>query len=83
MEETDEEVAIHTPYVICNDWMYQSFAEICEENPNVTMMTNSVANNGNPFGASDYQKIKEGFWRQALKSRSMKAGCLTMERVLP
>ena len=74
MEETDEEVAIHTPYVICNDWMYQSFADICEENPNVTMMTNSVANNGNPFGASDYQKNKGRLLETSLKIQEYEGG---------
>ena len=67
-------MAIHTPYVICNDWMYQSFADICEENPNVTMMTNSVANNGNPFGASDYQKNKGRLLETGLKIQEYEGG---------
>ena len=58
MKDTDEEIAIHTPYIICNDWMYQEFESVCEANENVLLMTNSVANNGNPFGASDYRKNK-------------------------
>lgn len=59
MKDTEEEVRIHTPYVICNDWMYENLREICEDNPNVLLLTNSVANNGNPFGASDYLLHKE------------------------
>ena len=35
--------------------MYDAFAEIAAAVPEVRMMTNSVANNGNPFGAGDYQ----------------------------
>lgn len=58
MKDTGEEIAIHTPYIICNDWMYQEFESVCEANENVLLMTNSVANNGNPFGASDYRKNK-------------------------
>lgn len=58
MQASDEEISIHTPYIICNDWMYESFASVCEKNENVSLMTNSVANNGNPFGASDYKKNK-------------------------
>ncbi len=58
MKDTDEEIAIHTPYIICNDWMYKEFASVCGANENVLLMTNSVANNGNPFGASDYSKNK-------------------------
>ncbi len=61
MKQAQEEVAIHTPYIICNDWMYQDFKSVCEANKNVLLMTNSVANNGNPFGASDYRKTKENF----------------------
>lgn len=54
MKHGEGEIRIHTPYIICNDWMYESFREICEGNPDVALMTNSAANNGNPFGASDY-----------------------------
>lgn len=58
MKNADGEILIHTPYVICNEWMYQSFAQVCAGNKEVSMLTNSVANNGNPFGASDYSKNK-------------------------
>ncbi len=47
-------ITIHTPYIICNEWMYDSFREICESHPDTVLMTNSAGNNGNPFGASDY-----------------------------
>lgn len=55
MKQAKESVTIHTPYIIANDFMYDSFAEIAAAVPDVKMMTNSVANNGNPFGAGDYQ----------------------------
>ncbi len=58
MKQAEGDILIHTPYIICNNWMYDSFREVCESNPNTSLMTNSVANNGNPFGASDYQKNK-------------------------
>lgn len=54
MSQAKKEVCIHTPYVICNDWMYDNFKNICDKGIHVTMMTNSSANNGNPFGAVDY-----------------------------
>lgn len=54
MKESEEEITIHTPYIICNGWMYEELAAICDGNQNVNLMTNSAANNGNPFGASDY-----------------------------
>lgn len=59
MGQAKEEVCFHTPYIICDDWMMERLEKICENVPRVVMMTNSVANNGNPFGAMDYQKNRE------------------------
>ena len=59
MKQAKEEVVFHTPYVICDDWMLERLKEVCKGDKDVKMMTNSVANNGNPFGAMDYQKNKE------------------------
>jgi CDP-diacylglycerol--glycerol-3-phosphate 3-phosphatidyltransferase len=53
MKNAKNNVKIHTPYFIPNDIMYQLFQEIAR-NSDVTIMFNSVANNGNPFAASDY-----------------------------
>lgn len=54
MQEAREQVTIHTPYIICNEMMYEEFRNICATVPEVRLMTNSAANNGNPFGAGDY-----------------------------
>lgn len=59
MSQAKKEIWVHTPYVICNDWMYQSFQKICSGSAAVNMMTNSVTNNGNPFGAVDYALNKK------------------------
>ncbi|MCD7738217.1 MAG: phospholipase D family protein [Lachnospiraceae bacterium] len=59
MAQAEESVVFHTPYIICNDWMMERLEMICDEVEEVIMMTNSVANNGNPFGASDYARNKE------------------------
>ena len=59
MSQAKKEVWIHTPYVICNEWMYGTFKEICDKGISVTMMTNSSSNNGNPFGAVDYALNKD------------------------
>lgn len=59
MQQADEEVRFHTPYIICNEWMLEQLKEICDRTEAVIMMTNSVAKNGNPFGAMDYAKHKE------------------------
>lgn len=55
MKQARESITIHTPYIIANDFMYNAFAEIASAVPEARMMTNSVANNGNPFGAGDYR----------------------------
>ena len=55
--EEAEEADIHTPYVISNSWMLECLAEVCEST-DVTLMTNSLANNGNPFGATFYRQAK-------------------------
>lgn len=58
MKQAREQVVFHTPYIICSDWMLERLKEICSQGNRVQMMTNSVANNGNPFGAMDYRKNK-------------------------
>lgn len=58
MKTAEKEVVFHTPYIICNEWMLARLEEVCKQVPRVRMMTNSVANNGNPFGAMDYEKEK-------------------------
>lgn len=58
MQKAEAEVRFHTPYILCNDWMLRRLETVCGSVPDVVMMTNSVANNGNPFGSMDYQKNK-------------------------
>ncbi len=55
MENATESVSIHTPYVICNDAMMEEFGTLSSLVPSVQLMTNSPANNSNPFGAAYYQ----------------------------
>ena len=50
---------IHTPYLICNRWMLRRLERIAEQNDGSVLMTNSIANNGNPFGAMDYWAHKD------------------------
>lgn len=54
MANAEEKVVIHTPYIIFNDMMYESFRKICDSGVDITLMTNSSTNNGNAFGAVDY-----------------------------
>ena len=59
MKSAEHSVKIHTPYIICNDYMYDSLAEIADQVDQVSIMTNSVGNNGNPFGGADYLENKD------------------------
>ena len=56
MKNAKNRVKIHTPYIICNDMMYNTWEEIAENVSDFSIMTNSVANNRNPFGTADYAK---------------------------
>ena len=56
LKNAKNRVKIHTPYIICNDMMYNTWEEIAENVSDFSIMTNSVANNGNPFGSADYAK---------------------------
>lgn len=58
MKEATETVRFHTPYILCNDRMLSELKFVCDSGTDVLMMTNSVANNGNPFGAMDYELNK-------------------------
>lgn len=54
----EDSVKLHTPYIICNDMMYDTLRDAAA-GKNVTVMTNSVANNGNSFGAADLEKNRD------------------------
>ncbi len=58
MKQSEGPIYFHTPYILCSDYMMQRLSEVCGSGQTVTMMTNSVANNGNPFGATDYKLHK-------------------------
>ena len=50
---------MHTPYLICNKWMLSRLERIAQNNEEAVLMTNSIANNGNPFGSMDYWAHKD------------------------
>lgn len=67
MKNARKDVVIHTPYIICNNYMYDSLTQVCDNVENVTLMTNSVINNGNPFGAADLLRYKDRVLGTGLK----------------
>lgn len=74
MKHAKKEVKIHTPYIICNQTMYDALEEVCTHHTDVMLMTNSVANNGNPFGASDYLINKEKILDTNVQVREYEGG---------
>ncbi len=50
------DVTIHTPYLICNEAMYEELKALGSK---ARVMFNSAANNGNLFAAVDYMNHKE------------------------
>ena len=58
MKQAREQVTIHTPYAVCNDYMYDTLREICDRVPDVHMLVNSVENGDNVVASSDYLKYK-------------------------
>lgn len=73
MAQAGEPVTFHTPYIMCNDYMMERLKEVCDSTE-TTMMTNSVANNGNPFGAVDYQVHRQALLDTGLHGK-LRAGC--------
>ena len=67
MQSAEEEVRFHTPYIICDDWMLDRLEEVCRSVDSAVMMTNSAANNGNPFGSMDYGKNREKILETGVK----------------
>ena len=54
MENAEENIIIHTPYIMCDELMYEALTDVCSADADVVLMTNSAENNGNPFGSVDY-----------------------------
>lgn len=55
-QNAKEKVKIHTPYIINNDYMNEELGKVGIK---AEIMLNSVANNGNLFGAVDYMQHKQ------------------------
>ncbi|MCD2491971.1 phospholipase D family protein [Lacrimispora sp. NSJ-141] len=54
MKRGKERVLIHTPYVVCNKYMYGELKKVASSVEDVKMMINSVDNGDNFFGSADY-----------------------------
>ena len=74
MKNAKEEIKIHTPYIICNDMMYEALEDICNGQADVSLMTNSAPNNDNPFGASDYLLHKDKILKTGIRVYEYEGG---------
>lgn len=85
MKRAEHEVVLHTPYIIANDAMLEELKSVVDEVGNVKLMTNSIANNGNHFGAMDYMKNKKKILDTGVQVLEYDAGvsyhgkCLTID----
>lgn len=58
MRRADRRVLIHTPYVVCNSYMYQVLREVQQDAPEAVLLLNSVENGDNFCASSDYIRNK-------------------------
>lgn len=85
MKEAKDNITIHTPYVIFNQDMYEMIQKVCDGDADVYLMTNSAANNGNPFGSVDYLLHKEEILATGLRvseyegERSYHSKCIAID----
>lgn len=56
--ESGEHILIETPYIICNDGMYEALTGLCSDGRQVRIMTNAAESGANLFGCADYLNEK-------------------------
>lgn len=57
MEEGDS-VVVQTPYLICNQIMYQDLTALAAAGKEISIITNAVESGANPWGCADYMNQK-------------------------
>lgn len=60
-----DDVLLQTPYIICNDKMYNDL-EALAETRQLRVLTNAVENGANPSGCSDYLREKQNILSRGL-----------------
>lgn len=55
MKEANERVYVQTPYIVCNQDMYQDLKEVTESVPQFDILLNSIAGGDNVMASSDYR----------------------------
>lgn len=59
MERAEKRIIVHTPYIVCNEDMYERLEEVAKKVPDIHIMINSVENGDNLVASSDYLQNKE------------------------
>lgn len=54
MQQAEKRVIIHTPYIVCNTYMYSRLKMVTQAVPDTRILYNSVANGDNFVASSDY-----------------------------
>lgn len=54
MKNAKERVKIHTPYIICNEMMYNTWADVAKNVSRIFCHDKFCCKYGNPFGSADY-----------------------------
>lgn len=54
MKRAEKRIDLHTPYIVCNDYMYDKLTEVADEVQNSKIIINSVENGDNIVASSDY-----------------------------
>lgn len=58
MKTAQDRVLIHTPYIVCNEYMYGELASVAQAVGDVRLVINSVENANNLATAADYIRTK-------------------------
>lgn len=59
MKQAEEPAVIHTPYLVCNDYMMERLKEVKRSVSDLRIVFNSVENGDNFFASSDYMRRKK------------------------
>lgn len=54
-----KQIVIETPYIICDDAMYQDLTGLCDGGRQIQIVVNAVESGANPFGCTDYLNQKD------------------------
>ncbi|MBO5031825.1 MAG: phospholipase D family protein [Lachnospiraceae bacterium] len=69
-----KQIIIETPYIICDDAMYDALTGLCDEGRQIQIIVNAVESGANPFGCTDYLNEKDNILRTGSEVFELMAG---------